>query len=150
LDNQESGAGRRQVHLVSESRSINVLGSACCQGNPTGDHMTTVMGHEKCKQCGFEFGHQEFSSNTDEWNFDCRICGYGESLKWIATEDGSRVGWKHDTLDGHGAVCATRSGGMHPITFYGLRSTQDVDEAARNIQEGIAKGELDAESSYVT
>jgi hypothetical protein len=39
---------------------------------------------------------------------------------------------------------------MHPITFYGLRSTHDVEEAARSIQESIAKGELDAESSYVT
>jgi len=112
--------------------------------------MATVMGHKNCKQCGFEFGHEEFNSHTDEWNFDCRRCGYGESLKWIAAQDGSRVGWRHDTLDGHGAVWATRSCGMHPITFYGLRSTQDVEEAARSIHESIAKGELDAESSYVT
>src|SRR6267143_3972785 len=77
---------------VSEGRSINVLGSACRQGNPTEDHMATVMDHKNCKQCGFEFGHEEFNCRTDEWNFDCRRCGYGESLKWIAAQDGSRVG----------------------------------------------------------
>ena len=112
--------------------------------------MATSLGNAKCVQCGYEWGDHDYNCCTDEWNFDCRRCGYGESLKWIAAEDGSRVGWRHDTLDGYGAVWATRSGGMHPITFYGLRSTQDVEEAARRIQESIAKGELDAESSYVT
>jgi hypothetical protein len=63
--------------------------------------MATIMDYVICKQCGFEFGHEEFNCHTDEWN-------------------------------------------------YGLRSTQDVEEAAGSIQESIAKGELDAGSSYVT
>jgi hypothetical protein len=111
--------------------------------------MASVLGNAKCVQCGYEWGGHDYNWRTGEWWFGCRRCGYGESLDWIADDEGNRVGWRHDTLDGHGAMWAT-SAGSGISTFYGLRSSQDVEEAARRIQESIAKGELDAESSYVT
>lgn len=111
--------------------------------------MATVMSEEKCKQCGYEFGDFELDCHTNEWNFDCRRCGYGESSDWITAADGTRIGWKHETLDGHGAVWATRTGNGVSI-FNGLRSAQEVEDAAQKIRESIAKGELDGDSSYVT
>jgi hypothetical protein len=111
--------------------------------------MATVMSEEKCKQCGYEFGDFDLNGRTSEWNFDCRRCGYGESLDWIAAEDGTRIGWKHETLDGHGAVWATRPNKGVSV-FHGLRSAKEVEEAAQKMRESIAKGELDAESSFVT
>jgi hypothetical protein len=108
-----------------------------------------MMSDQKCKQCGYEFGDFELDCHTNEWNFDCRRCGHGESLDWIAAEDGNRIGWKHETLDGYGAVWATRPGNGVSI-FHGLRSAQEVEEAAQKMRESIAKGELDGESSYVT
>jgi hypothetical protein len=111
--------------------------------------MATMMSEEKCKQCGYEFGDFELNGRTNEWNFDCRRCGYGESSDWIAAEDGTRVGWKHETLDGHGAVWATRPGNGVSV-FHGLRSSREVEEAANKMRESIANGELDGESSYVT
>ena len=111
--------------------------------------MATVMSEEKCKQCGYEFGDFELNCGTNEWNFDCRRCGYGESSDWIAAEDGTRIGWKHETLDGYGAVWATRPGNGVSV-FHGLRSAQEVEDAAQKMRESIAKEELDGESSYVT
>jgi hypothetical protein len=111
--------------------------------------MATMMSEEKCKQCGYEFGDFELNGRTNEWNFDCRRCGYGESSDWIAADDGTRVGWKHETLDGHGAVWATRPGNGVSV-FHGLRSSREVEEAANKMRESIANGELDGESSYVT
>ena len=111
--------------------------------------MTTMMSEEKCKQCGYQFGDFELNCHTNEFNFDCRRCGYGESSDWIAAADGTRIGWKHETLDGYGAVWATRPDkGMS--LFHGLRSAQEVEEAGQTMRESIAKGELDGESSYVT
>jgi hypothetical protein len=111
--------------------------------------MATVLDYAKCKQCDYECGDYEINCRTDEWDFNCRRCGYSESREWIATEDGSRIGWRHETLDGHGALWATRPG-VGVSTFYSLRSAREVDEAARQLQDGIAKGELDGNSSYVT
>jgi hypothetical protein len=111
--------------------------------------MATMMSEEKCKQCGYEFGDFELNGRTNEWNFDCRRCGYGESVDCIADDDGTRIGWKHETLDGHGAVWATRPGkGM--ATYCGLRSVLEVENAAQKMRDSIAKGELDGDSSYVT
>ena len=111
--------------------------------------MSTVLDNAKCKQCGYEWGDHDYNCRTGEWEFGCRQCGYGESLDWIADDEGNRVGWRHDTLDGHGAVWATRPG--HGVsTFYGLRSAREVDEAAQKMRGSIANGELDGEQSYVT
>jgi hypothetical protein len=35
-------------------------------------------------------------------------------------------------------------------TFYGLHSAREVEEAGQKMRDSIAKGELNAESSYVT
>jgi hypothetical protein len=69
--------------------------------------MATVMDNAACEQCGYEQGDYESNSRMSEWNFDSRRCGYGESLKRIEHKHGNRVGWRHDTFDGHGAVWAT-------------------------------------------
>jgi hypothetical protein len=111
--------------------------------------MATVLDQAKCKQCGYEFGDYNFNCRTEEWEFGCRQCGYGETIEQIVNNNGKRVGWRHDTLDGHGAVWATRPGNG-VSTFYGLRSAQQVEEAAQRMRDSIAKGELDGESSYVT
>jgi hypothetical protein len=111
--------------------------------------MATMMSEEKCTQCGYEFGDYELNGRTNEWNFDCRRCGYGESRDWITSADGSRIGWKHETLDGYGAVWATRPGNGVSV-FHGLRSAEEVEEAAEKMRDSIAKGDLDSESSYVT
>src|ERR1700688_1194830 len=111
--------------------------------------MATVMDHEQFKQCGYALGDYEFNMRMDEWNFDCRRCDYGESLKRIEDKDGNRVGWRHGTFDGHGAVWATSPGGG-VSTFYGLRSAQEVETMAQKMRDGIAKGELDAAQSYVS
>jgi len=110
--------------------------------------MSTVFDYEKCRQCGYEFGAYEFDCRTNEWTFSCRRCGYGESLEWIVAEDGRRIGWKHETLDGHGAVWATSPNRIS--IYYGLRSVRQVDESAQRMRDEIAKGDLDGESSYVT
>jgi hypothetical protein len=111
--------------------------------------MATVLDNAKCVQCGYEWGDHDYNCRTGEWWFGCRRCGYGESLDWIADDEGNRIGWRHDTLDGHGAVWATRTdNGVS--TFYGLRSAPDVERAAQKMRDSIAKGELDVESSYVT
>jgi hypothetical protein len=111
--------------------------------------MATVMSEEKCKQCGYEFGDYELNCRTNEWNFDCRRCGHGECVDWITADDGTRIGWKHETLDGYGVVLATRPGNGVSV-FHGLRSAPEVEEAAQKMLASIAKGELDGESSYVT
>lgn len=111
--------------------------------------MSTVTGHEKCLQCDFEFGIREFNCHTNEWYFVCRRCGYSEPQEWIAAEDGSRVGWKHEILDGHGASWAQRPGNGVSV-FNGLHSAQDVDHAVQQMRDAIAKGQLDGDSSYVT
>jgi len=88
--------------------------------------MATVMSEQHqqtCKQCGYEFGATNSTGPHHEWNFDCRRCGYGESLDWIAAADATRIGWKHETLDGHGVVWATRPGNGVSV-FHGLRSAQ--------------------------
>jgi hypothetical protein len=115
----------------------------------SGEHMSTMMSHKTCRQCNFEFGVYELNCRTSEWEFDCRRCGYRESQEWIAAENGSRIGWRHETLGGHGALWATRPG-VGVSTFYGLHSAHEVEEAAQKMRNSIAKGELDAESSYVT
>jgi len=111
--------------------------------------MATVLDNAECEQCGYELGDYEFNCRTNEWNFDCRRCGYGESSDWIAAEDGNRIGWKHETMDGYGAVWATRPN-KGVSTYCGLRSSREVEDAAQKMREGIANGELDPESSYVT
>jgi len=111
--------------------------------------MTTMMSDQKCKQCGYELGDFELNCHTSEWNFDCRRCGHGESSDWITAADGTRIGWKHATLDGHGAVWAMRPNKGISL-FHGLRCAKEVEEAAQNMRQSIAKGELDGESSYVT
>ncbi len=111
--------------------------------------MTAVTSYGKCSQCGFEAGVNDLDCCTGELEFDCRRCGHSESVAWVTAEDGTRIGWKNEILDGHGAVWATRPG-VGVSTFYGLRSAREVDEAARQLQDGIAKGELDGNSSYVT
>jgi hypothetical protein len=114
-----------------------------------GADMATVMSTRTCLQCGYEFGTYEINCRTSEWNFDCRRCGYGESLDWIADADGTRIGWQREILDGCGAVWATpNANGMS--MFRGLRSAQEVEEAAQKMRDSIAKGELDGESSFVT
>jgi len=111
--------------------------------------MSIVSDSGKCVQCGYKWGDHDFDCGTSEWEFGCRRCGYCESLSWITDDEGNCVGWRHDTLDGYGAVWATRPdhGGS---TFYGLRSARDVERAAQKMRDSIAKGELDGESSYVT
>jgi hypothetical protein len=111
--------------------------------------MTAVTSYEKCSQCDFEAGVNDLDCCTGEWEFDCRRCGHSESVTWVTAEDGTRIGWKNEILDGHGAVWATRPG-VGVSTFYGLRSAHEVEEAAQKMRESIAKDELDAESSYVT
>jgi len=108
-----------------------------------------VMTDAKCKQCGYRFGMSIFDCHTSEWEFYCTRCGYHESQDWITALDGPRIGCKHETLDGHGAVWATP---REPAVSesLGLRSAQDVEEAAQKMRAAIAKGELDPRSSYVT
>ena len=110
--------------------------------------MSSITDYKKCKQCGYELGVFDLDCHTGEWQFDCVRCGYKESQEWVTAEDKTRIGWKHQTLDGHGAVWATapRAG---VSTFYGLRSTRAVDEAAQKMRAAIAHRELDARSSYV-
>jgi hypothetical protein len=57
------------------------------------------------------------------------------------------VGWRHDTLDGHGAVVATASPRGISM-FYGLRSTQATETAAKEMRDRIAAGMTDAAQSY--
>ena len=111
--------------------------------------MSTVTDHKNCKQCGYELGVFELDCHTCEWEFDCLRCGYRESQEWVTAEEKSRIGWKHEILDGHGAVWATGPG-VGVSTFCGLRSTQAVEEAVQKMQTAIANGDLDARSSYVT
>jgi len=111
--------------------------------------MTAVTSYEKCSQCGFEAGVNDLDCCTGEWEFDCRRCGHSESVAWVTAEDGTRIGWKNEILNGHGAVWATRPG-AGVSTFYGLRSARKVEESAQRMRDRIAKGELDGESSYVT
>jgi hypothetical protein len=111
--------------------------------------MATVMDYAKCSQCAFEFGSYEFNCRTNEEEFLCRRCGHAESVEWITDEGRNRIGWRRETFDGHGAMWVTRT--AHGIsTFHGLRSAQEVKDAAEKMQDSIARGELNAESSYVT
>ena len=96
-------------------------------------------GKARLAKCGFEAGVNDLDCCTGEWEFDCRRCGHSESVAWVTAEDGTRIGWKNEILDGHGAVWATRPG-VGVSTFYSLRSAREVDEAARQLQDGIAKG----------
>ena len=111
--------------------------------------MSTATDYKKCKQCGYEFGVHEFNCRTCEWEFDCMRCGYKESQAWIIGEDGTRIGWKHEILEGHGAVWVTGPG-IGISTAFGLRSAQEVEESAEKMRASIANGEVDPGSSYVT
>jgi hypothetical protein len=111
--------------------------------------MSTATDYKKCKQCGYEFGVYEFNCRTCEWEFDCMRCGYKESQAWIIGEDGTRIGWKHEVLDGQGAVWVTpRKHGIS--TSFGLRSTQEVEDAVQKMRTAIANDDVNARSSYVT
>lgn len=111
--------------------------------------MSSITDCKKCKQCGYEFGVFDLDCRTGEWEFDCLRCGYRKSQQWITAGDGTRIGWKHEILDGYGAVWATpRACGVS--TSLGLHSAQEVEEEARKMRTAIADGELDARSSYVT
>jgi len=111
--------------------------------------MSTASDYKDCKQCGYEFGVHEFNCRTCEWEFDCMRCGYTESQRWITDDDGTRIGWKHEILEGHGAVWLTGPGNGISTAF-GLRSAQEVEESAEKMRASIAKSELDPRSSYVT
>ena len=111
--------------------------------------MLTVTDYKECKQCGYEFGVSEFNCRTCEWNFDCLRCGYTESQQWVTDDDGTRIGWKHEILEGHGAVWVT-SPGNGISTAFGLRSAQEVEDSVEKMRASVAKSEINPRSSYVT
>jgi hypothetical protein len=111
--------------------------------------MSTATDYKKCKQCGYEFGVHEFNCRTCEWNFDCLRCGHTESQRWITDNDGTRIGWKHEILEGHGAVWVTGSGSGISKGF-GLRSAREVEDFAEKMRASVAKREINPRSSYVT
>jgi hypothetical protein len=111
--------------------------------------MSSVLDYKKCKQCSYEQGYYDFDCSTSEWELDCPRCGHGESFSWITDKLGNRVGWKHESLDGRGAVWAT-SAEDGISTYFGLRSAQRAEEAAQRMRDDIAQGKLDGEQSYVT
>jgi len=111
--------------------------------------MLTVTDYKECKQCGYEFGVSEFNCRTCEWNFDCLRCGYMESQQWVTDDDGTRIGWKHEILEGHGAVWVT-SPGNGISTAFGLRSAQEVEDSVEKMRASVAKSEINPRSSYVT
>jgi hypothetical protein len=111
--------------------------------------MATSVSQVNCDRCGYEFGDYEVNCHTGESEFGCRQCGHCESLQWIENDKGSRIGWRHETFDGYGAVWSTLPGNGLSL-FYGLRSANEVDEAAQSMRDSIAKGEIDGERSYVT
>ncbi len=100
-------------------------------------------------QCGCEGGDSDSNWRTGEREFDCRRCGYGESLAWITDEEGNRIGWRRDILYGCGAVRAADQ--VSGITqCFGLRSVQKAHDLAQRMRDDIANGKLDGEKSYVT
>lgn len=111
--------------------------------------MSSITDYKKCKQCGYEFGVFDLDCHTGEWEFDCLRCGCTESQQWLTAGDGTRIGWKREILDGHGAVWETPRG-CGVSTSLGLHSAQEVEEEAQKMRKAIADGELDARSSYVT
>jgi hypothetical protein len=111
--------------------------------------MSTVTDYDKCEQCGYNFGVYDFDCRTNERVFHCMRCGYSQSSEWITAEDGTRIGWQRKTLEGHGAVWATRPG-TGISTFHGLHSAKEVEIASQKMRTAIANGELNLYSSYVT
>jgi len=111
--------------------------------------MSSVSEYQKCKQCSYEQGNYDFDCSVSEWECDCPRCGHGESFSWITDEQGNRVGWKHESLNGRGAVWAT-SAENGISTSFGLRSAKTAEEVAQRMRDDIAQGKLDGEQSYVT
>jgi len=111
--------------------------------------MSSVTDCKRCKQCGYEYGIFDLDCQSNESEFCCRRCGYCESSVMITDDEGDCTGWRRDTHHGYGAYSCVEPG--RPDTgFVCLHSARAVDEAAREIRERIAKGELDGERSYVT
>ena len=111
--------------------------------------MSTVSDQIECPQCGYSEADHEFNCRSCGEVTMCKRCGYYECRDAKYDEDGNPCGWKHEISRGAGALWYRGPGqGVFCGRFF--NTVKEVLEAERWLREGLDKGQVDPDVSYLT
>ena len=111
--------------------------------------MSSVLDFITCRQCGYTQATVDFHCRTSEEETSCRCCGHYESWTAKHDQDGKHRGWTHEINKGFSALWYRGSDGIGFACHF-LNSAQELADAEKWLREGLEKGEVEPDSSYLT
>jgi len=111
--------------------------------------MSSVLDQIECRQCGYKAADYEYRCRSCEEVTTCRRCGFHESWTLKRNQEDVPCGWIHEIDEGFGALFYRPIDGAG-FASHCLCSAQEVANAEGWLRELLAKGEVDAQNSYLT